>query len=253
MARKRRRGNESSGGATVAGVVSLILCIGLGLVVVVLKAQRRAARNGDNVAFNGGGNNGGAGNVAPQPFNPGPSNVTQHQGLPPGITETQPIGGIFASRPYREYRDDGAVLIGFEIGLGAVPDTAVVNYLRPIWLTPRGEQFGTAYGRTANPIQTVKARSGYAIGGIVMKSGGAIEGLCFTFMRRGDKHLDAEDFYLSDWYGEPTRKPPAESLRSGGGGFVIGIFGKRYDDKGGTKFEESGCIGTIGLVQWVKE
>ena len=247
MARKRRRGNESSGGATVAGIVSLVLCICLGLVVVVLKAQRRAARNGDAVQFNGGGN------AAPQPGDSGPSNVKQYLGLPPGITETQPIGGSFAIHPYREYRDDGGILVGFEIGLGAVPDTAVVNYMRPIWLTPRGERFGTAYGRTANPIRTVKARDGYAIGGIVMKSGGAIEGLCFTFMRRGDRHLEADDFYVSDWYGEPTRKPPPEDLRSGGGGFVIGLFGKRYDDKGGTKFEESGCIGTIGLVQWVKE
>ncbi len=189
--------------------------------------------------------------IIPNPFVPAPVRPAA-PALRPGLRETSPIGGIFAQNDYREYRPDGAVLIGFQIGLGAVPDTAVVTYLRPIWLTARGEEYGTPYGRTRNPIATVKARDGYAIGGMRTKDGGAIEGICFTFMRRGEKHLIAGDSYVSDWYGEPTRKLPGD-LRNGDGEFVVGIFGKRFDDKGGFEFDNCGGIGTIGLVLWVKE
>src|SRR5690606_32458395 len=144
------------------------------------------------------------------PHDPGPQNppaLPQPEALEPGVTHTNPEGGTFANIDYREYREDGAILIGFhvglpkvpdtavvtyshpdggivasldsreyggdgavrigfEVGLGKVPDTAVGTYLRRIWLTAKGEQFGTAYGRTKNPISTVKARDGYAIGGV---------------------------------------------------------------------------------------
>jgi hypothetical protein len=248
----------------VGTVLSVMLCIGLGIGVVILKKQRRAARN--EAQFGRSDDRGGDGGFNapqnprpndpfpqnPQPGNPPPQNP-QPEALKPGVADTKAEGGIFANIPYREYREDGAILVGFEVGLGKVPDTAVVTYLRPIWLTATGEQFGTAYGRTKNPITTVKARDGYAIGGIRVHAGGAIEGICFTFMRRGEKHLLKDDYYISDWYGEQTRKPWEGDLRRGEGGFAIGIHGKRFEDKGGTEFNDSGCIGTIGLTTWVKE
>jgi hypothetical protein len=240
----------------VLSVLSVMFFVALGIGVVYLRAQRRA----DWRAAQEGRTERGGGDFHapqnPQPHNPFPQNPPQNpqpKVLKPGVTNAEPEGGFFADIDYREYREDGAILIGFEVGLGAVPDTAVVTYLRPIWLTAKGEQFGTAYGRTKNPIATVKARDGYAIGGIRIKGGGAIEGLCFTFMRRGEKHLIADDFYISDWYGEQTRKLPENDLRRGDGGFVIGIHGKRFEDKGGTEFNDSGCIGTIGLTTWVRE
>ncbi|MCI0702454.1 MAG: hypothetical protein L0241_15330 [Planctomycetia bacterium] len=253
----------------IGSALSVMLFIGIAIVVVFLRAERRAARNQDNVEVHDhrGGNGGFNVPPTPQPVNPIPPNSQPNPpqklqpltpmpldppGLKPGVTSTEPEGGFFANIDYRDYREDGAILIGFQVGLGKVPDTAVVTYLRPIWLTAKGEQFGTAYGRTKNPITTVKARDGYAIGGIRIKGGGAIEGICFTFMRRGEKHLIADDFYLSDWHGEQTRKPPQEDLRRGDGQFVIGIHGKRFNDKGGTEFNDSGCIGTIGLFLWVK-
>jgi hypothetical protein len=254
----------------VGTILSILLFVGVATAVVILKKQRRAAwndaqygdtrggivNNGDSRFFQPGTESQSFGPNSSQNAQPGGSftpNPPQPKVLSPGVTETQPEGGIFANKLYREYREDGAILIGFEVGLGEVPDTAVVTYLRPIWLTAKGEQFGTAYGRTKYSITTVKARDGYAIGGIRIKGGGAIEGLCFTFMRCGEKHLIAEDFYISDWYGEQTRKLHNADQPCGDGGFVIGIYGKRFEDKGGTKFEESGGIGTIGLTRWVKQ
>ncbi len=256
MPRNRGRKEYPSTGSMVGTILSIMLFVGIAVGVVYLRAQRRAAWRDAQFGRNDDRGGNGEFNVpqGPQPQNPFPQNPPQPQPkvLTPGVTNTQPEGGIFANIDYREYREDGAILIGFDIGLGAVPDTAVVTYLRPIWLTATGEKYGTAYGRTKNGITTVKARDGYAIGGIRMKGGGAIEGLCFTFMRRGEKHLIADDFYVSDWYGEQTRIPPGD-LRSGDGGFVIGIHGKRFEDKGGTQFDDSGCIGTIGLTLWVRE
>lgn len=252
MGRKgRREPDQTSAGAVIMSVLSVMLFVGLAAFVVYLKAQRRAGRDPFALpAANRGGGN------APQPFNPGPQNdpfpKPEPKVLTPGVRKTEPTGGIFANIDYSEYRDDGAILIGFEIGLGKVPDTAVVTYLRPIWLTPTGERLGTAYGRTATGTTTVKARDGYAVGGIWIKGGGAIEGLCLTFMRRGEKHLLADDAYLSAWYGEQTRKPPGD-LRTGDGGFVIGIHGKRFEDKGGVEFHDCGGIGTIGFDLWVRE
>jgi hypothetical protein len=259
MARKSRRGEESSGKSAVLSALSILLFIGISAGVVLLRAERRAQRRGETL-FGRNDDRGGNGFNAPQ--NPQPDETQPDQPFPqppqpkvlaPGVADTRAEGGIFANIDYREYRDDGAILVGFEVGLGAVPDTAVVTYLRPIWLTADGEQFGTAYGRTKNPIETVKARDGYAIGGVRMKGGGAIEGICFTFMRRGERHLITDDFYVSDWYGEPTRKLPENDLRRGEGGFVIGLHGKRFEDKGGTEFHDSGCIGTLGFTTWVRE
>lgn len=255
-----RRRHDSTGGAGWA--LGLVGCIVLGIIIGGVKFYlRQERRNRDNDQFDVDRGGGGFHNPNPQPFNPGPQPHVPPQNQPPkppppGLTETEAVGG-FGSIDYREYRNDGAILIGFQIGLGAVTDTAVVSYLRPIWLTAKGEELGKAYGRTKNQIVTVKARDGYAIGGIRIKSGGAIEGLCFTFMRRGEKHLIKDDYYISDWYGEQTRMPPKEDLRRGNGdkdgGFVIGIHGKRFDDKGGSEFHDSGSIGTIGLSLWVRE
>ncbi len=185
---------------------------------------------------------------APTPLPPPPPS-----GPAPGRRETTPVGGAFANNNYRESRANGVMLIGFEIGFGKVFDTDIIAYLHPIWLTPTGEQFGEAYGRTQAPVVTVKAKNGYAIGGIVVAGGGALEGIGFTFMRRGENRLDTTDAYTSDWYGEQRRKPESGAMRSGDGSFVGGIFGKRFNDKGGNNYDDGGAIATIGLELWGKD
>ena len=173
--------------------------------------------------------------------------------LKPGLRETTPAGGAFATNDYREYRPDGAILTGFEVGFGKVFNTVIIAYLRPIWLTARGEEYGTAYGRSQTPTVIVKARDGYAVGGVVIAGGGALEGFALTFMKRGAKHLDPKDAYTSEWYGEPTRRPQPGNMRAGDGEFVVGLFGKRFNDKRGNNYDDGGAIATIGFVLWVKE
>lgn len=258
-------------------ILSVMLCIGLGVGVVILRAQRRAEwREAQSGRSDDGGRDGGGFHTsAPQPFQPpapnpparpqpqaqpqvqpGPTftpNPPDPQLLKPGLRQTPPAGGFFASKEYREYREDGALLTGFEVGYGQVNNTTVIAYLRPIWRTAQGEVYGTAYGRSQTPTAVVKARDGYAVGGIVIAGGGALEGFALTFMRIGAKHLDPDDAYTSEWYGERTRKPDPDGMRTGDGEFVVGIYGKRFEDKGGRNFDNAGGICTIGLTLWVKE
>jgi hypothetical protein len=72
-------------------------------------------------------------------------------------------------------------------------------------------------------------------------------------MRIGEKHLVVDDAYTSDWYGEPSRKPDANGMKAGDGSFVVGLYGKRFEDKRGNNFDDGGAICTIGFYLWVKE
>lgn len=268
----------------IGSTLSVLLFIGLGVTVVVLKAQRRAAWREAQYGHTDGGGGGGFFDRDPQPANPPPQNPPQNpqpgnpfphnppanpqpgptfsppppaqpdpKVLKPGVRETRPEGGAFASNDYREYHTERAILTGFEVGYGKVFNTTIIAYLRPIWLTANGEQYGVAYGKSQTQTAIVKARSGYAVGGIVIAGGGALEGFALTYMRIGDKHLVAEDAYTSDWYGEPTRKPSPENMKAGDGSYVVGIFGKRFNDKRGNNFDDGGAIATIGFVLWVRE
>lgn len=275
------RRKNSWTGSLVLKIVSVLLVVGVSIGLDELRYQRRAARNQGNVQFDGnrGGSasdvNPGAPPVAPSnppvqpqpqpqpkvtfpPIQPRPQfppsqSTPEPIGLKPGVRETTPTGGAFANNDYREYRPEGSILTGFEVGYGKVFNTTIIAYLRPIWLTAKGEQYGIAYGKSQTPTVVVRAKNGYAVGGIVIAGGGALEGFALTFMRIGEKHLVADDAYTSEWYGEPTRKPRPEGMKAGDGSFVVGLFGKRFNDKRGNNYDDGGAIATIGFVLWVKE
>lgn len=167
---------------------------------------------------------------------------------PPGLRETAAAGGFFARNEYRDVQSDGSILIGFELGLGKVNNTDIINYLRPIWSGPKGDRLGIAYGKKPASITTVKAKEGFALAGVVVAGGGALEGICFTFMRKKGMALDTSDAYTSEWFGEQRRKPRDNRLQAGDGSRVVGFYGKRFEDRGGDRYNDGGAIGTIGLV-----
>jgi hypothetical protein len=193
----------------------------------------------------------------PAPFPPPPPPKNEPKVLTPGVRETTPEGGAFATNNYREVPAERSILIGFDVGVGKIfgnEGADYVAYLRPIWLNAKGEFYGTAYGKaTGGPIVIVKARDGYSVGGIRISGGGGLAGICFTFMRCGSKHLFVNDAYVSDWYGDKAHYPGPDQLRRGEGEYIIGIFGKRFNDRGGINYDNCGGICSIGLVQWVKE
>ncbi|HMF14272.1 MAG TPA: hypothetical protein VKE94_18275, partial [Gemmataceae bacterium] len=73
--------------------------------------------------------------------------------------------------------------------------------------------------------QTVRlrARAGYAVGSITVRSGLNINGLCVTYMRVDGTLLDPDRSYTSEWVGDRTGG--SEATVSGGGDPIVGIFG----------------------------
>ncbi len=183
---------------------------------------------------------------------PPPSAPLPMAALPPGWRQSKALGGIFANKEFREFRDDGSLLIGFEVGTGRAADTDIIAYLRPIWLTPaKTEELGVAYGKKPANAITVKAKDGYAVNGLLVTGGGAMEGIAFSFAKIVPKKglsTIAKECYASDWYGEQSRMNRATSLPVLGGFPVVGIHGKRFEDRGGDNYDDSGAIGSIGLI-----
>jgi hypothetical protein len=108
--------------------------------------------------------------------------------------------------------------------------------IRPIYRTDKQEVLGEQHGTDLNNVVTVKAKDGYAVGGMTLRTGLLIDGLSLTFMRVKDGKLDPTDSYESDWIG--NRNGGRETPLKGDGTPVIGIVGKANDKD---------CVG-LGLV-----
>jgi hypothetical protein len=143
---------------------------------------------------------------------------------------------------FTEVPAPGTLLIGFDVGLGLFGGDEMIYSLRPIYRTDDGEGFVASHGlfpedavgakprvRT-NMTRTVKvrARPGYAVGGIYLRTGLIINGMAVTFMRIDGRNLDATQAYTSEWIGDRTGG--SEEYLGGGGSPAVGVYG-REDDK----------------------
>ncbi len=119
--------------------------------------------------------------------------------------------------PFKEVAPPGAYLAGFRFRA-----TDRINNLRAIYATPRGLVRGEQH--SGGPVNNeVVARRGYAVGGLVVRSGGFVNGLRIIFHRRsGDGRLDADDSYESPFFGEARNQ---ENRIESTGGPVIGVHG----------------------------
>jgi hypothetical protein len=164
--------------------------------------------------------------------------------IQPGVrerrfTETRIAGGAFAPLIFEDVPPEGAVLIGFEVGLGQFVTNDIIDYLRPIYLTAQGEKLGPALGRPTARMLTVKAKPGYAVGGMVIHGGGLLDGFSITFMKLDKKGLTRDGAYESPWIGGPGG---GEEVAGGDGSFVVGICGRKCEER------ENGKPGGLGLV-----
>ena len=75
----------------------------------------------------------------------------------------------------------------------------------------------------------IQARPGYAVGGLTVRSGLNINGLCVTFMKIDGNALDPNQSYVSDWVGDRTGG--GEASVDGNGAPVIGVVGSQDDEK----------------------
>ena len=118
-----------------------------------------------------------------------------------------------------------SVLVGLEVYLDKFFNNDVVHGVRPIFLNAQGrEQLGAMHGKDANhaPIR-LKAKKGYAVGAIVVKTGFGVDGLSVTFMKLDKGMLDPNQSYESEWVGGPRA---GRLTRLGGmGNPAVGLAG----------------------------
>jgi hypothetical protein len=153
------------------------------------------------------------------------------------VEKTPQVGFDLAKNTFRDTRREGGLLIGFDVGLGMFGDREVIYALRPLYLTAEGEVPSERYGlftdrhladRTVVKSKVthqvrVKAKPGYSVGGISLRTGLAIDGMSLTFMRIAGQALDPREHYDSDWVGNSSGG--RESSLGGSGNLIVGVFG----------------------------
>jgi S1-C subfamily serine protease len=133
------------------------------------------------------------------------------------------FGGAFGPQ-FRDAAPPKGMLIGFDVGLGKWGDKDIVGALRPIFVNEHGEEVkGELHGTDMSRSVQVKAKKGYAVGGITAKSVAAVDAFCLTFMKIDKDHLDPNDKYESEWVGDGGTLPPVNV--SGNGKPAVGLAG----------------------------
>lgn len=128
---------------------------------------------------------------------------------------------------FKDVSAEGGLLIGFSVTLGKFVNDDTIGSLQPIYLTATGEKRGPQIGKPQPRALTVKARPGYAVGAITLKTGLVINGFSVTFMKVTKDGLDKTDSYTSEWMGGMGGSPP--KTLSAEGAAVVGICGHRKD------------------------
>jgi len=140
------------------------------------------------------------------------------------LKEWEIVGGGFFKETYDEIPKEGAILIGFVYT--TVQNGKYPGSVQPIFLTAKGEVKGRSYinnDRNASPVQTVKAKPGYAVGAIYTRGGGGFDAFQPIFMKMSGKGLDTSDKYDGPMIGGTGG---GEGTLGGDGNLIVGIHGK---------------------------
>jgi hypothetical protein len=132
-------------------------------------------------------------------------------------------GIILGKDQFRDVLPEGALLIGFEAALGAgFAQQPRVTSLRPIFLTRDGEKLGQWHGPPSAAPTTIKAKPGYVVGAVNIRTSASFDGLSVNFVKLDRDRLQTNDNYTSAWIGSADGRP--ETL-GGRGSFFAGICG----------------------------
>jgi hypothetical protein len=136
---------------------------------------------------------------------------------------TRILGGAFDPQ-FKDEAPAGGLLIGFEFGLGSFVNSDNIKAIRPIYRSAAGEEVkGTQIGTNLTRVVTVKAKEGYAVGGLTVNAGLWLDGMNITFMKVNGAELDPKDTYTSEFIGSKGGNP---SVLAGDGSPVVGVIGK---------------------------
>jgi hypothetical protein len=116
-------------------------------------------------------------------------------------TQVDVRGFTLSKNTYQDVPAEGAVLIGFQVGLGQFVQNVVIDSFRPIYMTSKGEKKGQWIGKPSPQPVTVKAKAGYVVGAIYIRTGLGIDGFSLKFMKLEKGELKADENYTSKWVG----------------------------------------------------
>lgn len=155
------------------------------------------------------------------------------------LDRSRQLGFTLGKKSYEEIPAEGAVLVGFEVGLGKQGKDEAVLALRALFVSATGEfrsaDFGSFAGGAAKAgkgrvtrTARVVADPGYAVSAVSVRSRLGISGLMVTFARVKGRGLDLTKTQTSEWLGD--RGKGSEATIGGTGELVVGVFGTQDDD-----------------------
>jgi hypothetical protein len=155
------------------------------------------------------------------------------------IEQTELRGFTLTKDSFQELPREGALLIGFDLGVGKFLAIENIFALRAVYRTARGEVIYGEHGlfnnepgqqpQRSNVSRTVQLRApeGYAVGSVNLRTGLNINGLSLTYLRINGTTLDPGQATTSEWVGDQTGC--AETTLDGDGAPVVGVLGKKDD------------------------
>jgi hypothetical protein len=142
------------------------------------------------------------------------------------LKEWQILGG--GNKSFQEVPPTGAVLVGFRYS--ATTNNRIPDFLQAIYRGPKGEFNGAAAGtvNARTQILVTKAKAGYAVGAIYIRSGAWLDAIQPIFMKMTATGIDPNDSYKGVHFGG---EGGSGTTLGGDGNFVVGIRG-RVDSNG---------------------
>jgi hypothetical protein len=150
-------------------------------------------------------------------------------GPPPKPTQrvkSERIGGGGGGE-WEETRDGDPFLVGIKL-----MKENRLRWIQPIW---EGDAYGREHGGKGGAEVEVKAKPGYAVGGLRLRGGDRVYALRVVFMKIVGPVLNPADSYESDWI---IGNEADTKLLGGDGSPVVGLFGKAGGD-----------VDSLGIVQ----
>lgn len=169
------------------------------------------------------------GGLAPVPGTgpgPAPVTITGGKGGPTvaGGNGPPPFGG---APFFKDVGPSGSLLVGVEVVLGRPYFDELILSVRPLYRLGVKEATGKQFGTTVENAVTLKAKAGYAVGGITAKARNVCDGFSLTFMKVKDGKLDPTDSYESQWVGWNGGVAAIKVVSDGTP--VIGLTGRAND------------------------
>ena len=142
-------------------------------------------------------------------------NADEVSELPSGLVKTEMVGGN-GGGPYMKVDKDQMPLLGFRIEIGSWDGHDCIGHADPIFERPTDGP--------ANSPNICLARHGYVVGGLILNKSNQVDGMRVIFVKQTPTGVDANDRYLSPWYGIEDEANAV--VLAGKGERIVGVFGR---------------------------